>query len=380
MIAYLDNSSTTKTSKDVVDAMINTMNENYGNPSSLHNMGIMAENAIKTARSQVAKALSVNSKNICFTASGSESNNLAILGTASLFRTKGEIITTRAEHKSVLECFARLEKLGFIVHYLDVAENGQINLEKLESLVNESTQLVSIMHVNNETGAIAPIEKISKIINKKNPKALFHTDAVQSFCKIEIPKNCAHLISVSAHKIHGPKGIGALYIADNVKISPIIFGGGQENNLRSGTENTPAIVGFGVAVNKFDTLHNYESVRILVSIMENKLLNEVEDIHINSPHHGLPYILNISATGVPSEILLHSLEQKGVYVSSGSACSSRSNNSKSYVLSAMGLNNNKLQSSIRISFSPENTKEQVIYASNAIIEEIKNIRKVTSQK
>ncbi len=379
MDIYFDNSATTKPHISVIDAMVNMMKDAYGNPSSLHTKGVEAERMVKMAREQVAKALKVNADEVYFTSCGTESNNLAILGTAMAQRIKGEVITTKVEHKSVTEPFKHLEKIGFKVHYLDVDSNGLIDLSKLEELLNDNTQLVSIIQVNNECGTVQPIKEIYRIIKRKNEKTLLHIDAVQGFCKVELPKNCADLISISAHKIYGPKGVAALYVRKGVKISPIIYGGGQEKNLRSGTENTPAIVGFGVAVELAKKEDNYNYVISLKNTMLEKIVDCIPNVYINSPQDSSPYILNISVMGIRSEILLHSLEQRGVYVSSGSACSS--NRPKpSHVLTAMGFSRERVDSSIRISFCPNNTMQEVNYACEILKEVVQNINKLGALK
>jgi len=373
MEIYLDNSATTKPHNSVIDAMVNMMRDNYGNPSSLHTKGVEAERMVKKAREQVAKALKVNPNEVYFTSSGTESNNLAILGTCLSQRIKGEVITTKIEHKSVIEPFRYLEKIGFKVHYLDVDEGGLLNLAQLEDMMNDNTQLVSVIQVNNESGAIQKVKDISRIIKRKNEKTLLHIDAVQGFCKVELPKNCSDLISVSAHKIHGAKGVAALYAKKGVKISPIIYGGGQENNLRSGTENTPAIVGFGIACEMAKIEESYNYVLNLKNTMLEEISKSVPNVHINSSENSSPYILNISVMGIRSEIMLHSLEQRGVFVSSGSACSS--NKPKpSHVLNAMGYSKERVDSSIRISFSPYNKVEEVLSACEIITDVTQNIR------
>ncbi len=359
---YLDNSATTKQYKSVTQAMLSVMDEHYGNPSSLHTMGVSAERLVKQARKRVAAALQAPEQDVYFTSGGTEGNNLALLGAYRALRIKGGVVTTRTEHKSVLEPLKTLAN----VTYLDVDKDGQISLEQLEQSVTDATSLVSVMHVNNEVGTIAPIAEIAGIIKSKNPKCLFHVDAVQSFCKLAFPKNAADLITVSAHKIHGPKGVGAVYVKKGVRISPLVYGGGQEGGLRSGTENTAAIAGFGVAA---DTDTDISYVRHL-----NKILCEgLKDVIFNSSPNGSPYILNVSVPGIRSEILLHSLEQRGVMVSSGSACSSN-RPSPSHVLTAMGLSKEIIDSSIRISLSMMNTIDEVTEAAKIITAVIENIK------
>ena len=351
---YFDNGATTKVGKDVADTMYDVMLSSYGNPSSLHSKGLEAEHIVKKARNIIADKIKCNSDEIIFTASGSESNNLAILGAADLLRFKGEIITSKIEHKCVLECMKRLEELGFKVHYIDVDENGIIDLSQLESLVSDKTQLVSIMHVNNECGSIQPIKDIYRIVKNKNSSALVHTDNIQGFCKIDITSEYCDMMSVSAHKIHGPKGIGALYVKKGIRLSPVIYGGGQEKGLRGGTENVPAIAGFGKAVEVFE--QNELIVNVKKHIID-RITNEIQKIYVNGDiDKTSPYILNIAMIGLRSEIILHSLEQKGIYVSSGSACSSNKP-SPSHVLMAMGYKPERVDSSIRISFNGENSIE-----------------------
>lgn len=352
---YFDNGATTKVYKEVADVMYDAMTISYGNPSSLHSKGLEAEHILKNSRKIIADKIKCNPDEIIFTASGSESNNLAILGTADLFRFKGEIITSKVEHKCVLECMKRLETLGFKVHYLNVDENGIVDLEELKNLISDKTQLVSIMHVNNECGSIQPIKDIYRIVKDKNSSTLVHTDNIQGFCKIDITCEHCDMMSISAHKIHGPKGIGALYVKKGVRLSPVIYGGGQEKGLRGGTENVPAVAGFGKAIELYDK--NEKIIEIKKHII-NRITNEIPKIYVNGDADtSSPYILNIAMIGLRSEIILHSLEQKGIYVSSGSACSSNKP-SPSHVLVAMGYKPERVDSSIRISFNNQNTIEE----------------------
>ena len=352
---YFDNGATTKVYKEVADVMYDAMTISYGNPSSLHSKGLEAEHILKNSRKIIADKIKCNPDEIIFTASGSESNNLAILGTADLFRFKGEIVTSKVEHKCVLECMKRLETLGFKVHYLNVDENGIVDLEELKNLISDKTQLVSIMHVNNECGSIQPIKDIYRIVKDKNSSTLVHTDNIQGFCKIDITCEHCDMMSISAHKIHGPKGIGALYVKKGVRLSPVIYGGGQEKGLRGGTENVPAVAGFGKAIELYDK--NEKIIEIKKHII-NRITNEIPKIYVNGDADtSSPYILNIAMIGLRSEIILHSLEQKGIYVSSGSACSSNKP-SPSHVLVAMGYKPERVDSSIRISFNNQNTIEE----------------------
>ncbi len=362
---YFDNGATTKVNKAVADVMYDVMTVSYGNPSSLHSKGLKAEHILKNSRSIIADKIKCNPDEIIFTASGSESNNLAILGAADLFRFKGEIITSKVEHKCVMECMKRLENTGFKVHYLDVDEDGVVDTKQLEYLINDKTQLVSIMHVNNECGSIQPIKDIYTIVKNKNPDTVFHTDNIQGFCKIDISFEYCDLMSISAHKIHGPKGIGALYVKKGIRLSPIIYGGGQEKGLRGGTENVPAIAGFGKAVEIFEK--NHKLIELKKHII-NRITSEIPEIYINGDiNNSSPYILNIAMIGLRSEIILHSLEQRGIYVSSGSACSSNKP-SPSHVLLAMGYKPERVDSSIRISFNNENTMEEADAFCDALTE------------
>lgn len=353
---YFDNGATTRTDSCVAKLMYDVMVSSYGNPSSLHSKGLEAERIVKNARKIIADKINANSDEIIFTASGSEANNLAIIGSADLFRFKGEVITSKVEHKCVLECFKRLEDMGFTVHYIDVDENGIVDLQQLKNTVNDNTQLVSIMHINNECGSIQPIKEIYDTIKSKNSNTLFHTDNIQGFCKIDLSSDYCDMMSISAHKIHGPKGIGALYVKKGIKLSPVIYGGGQEKGLRGGTENVPAIAGFGKAVEVFKK--NDVSLLNIKKHIVKRITAEVPGVYVNGDiENDSPYILNVAMIGLRSEIILHSLEQRGIYVSSGSACSSNKP-SPSHVLVAMGYKADRVDSSIRLSFNSDNTMEE----------------------
>ena len=363
---YFDNGATTMTDKRVADVMYKTMTENYGNPSSLHSKGLAAEHIVKNSRKTIADKLKANPDEIIFAGSGSEANNLAIIGSAAVMRFKGEIITSKTEHKCVLECMKKLESDGFKVHYLDVDENGIIDLEQLKSLLNDKTQLVSIMHVNNECGSIQPVEKIYSMVKENNPDTLFHTDNVQGFCKVDITAKCCDMMSISAHKIHGPKGIGALYVKKGIRLSPVIYGGGQEKGIRGGTENVPAIAGFGTAVEVLQPKPG--QVTEVKKHIARRVTSEIPKVFVNGDiEKTSPYILNIAMIGLRSEIILHSLEQKGIYVSSGSACSSN-RPSPSHVLTAMGYRPERVDSSIRLSFNNNNTMEEADIFCDALAE------------
>ena len=373
MEAYLDNSATTRCSKAAADMVYKLLTEDYGNPSSLHMKGVEAENYINDAKKKIAKTLRVQDKEILFTSGGTESNNTAIIGAAMANKRAGRhIITSSVEHASVLSVMQFLEEQGFEITYLPVNHDGVISVEELKNAVREDTILVSLMHVNNEIGAVMPIEEAGAAIKEKNPAALFHVDAIQSYGKLEIrPKRMnIDMLSVSGHKIHGPKGVGFLYINEKAKIQPQILGGGQQGGMRSGTDNVPGIAGLGVAAGQIYRNLD-ENVEHMYQLKEHiaKGLSEIEDIRINGMplREGAPQILSISVMGVRSEVLLHSLEDKGIYISAGSACSSHKRK-PSATLSAMGMSNAQIENTVRISFSEENTFEEVDYCLEVLNE------------
>ena len=371
MEAYLDNSATTQCSQAAADLMMRLLREDYGNPSSLHNRGMEAENYVKEARKRIAQTLKVNEKEIYFTSGGSESNNLAIVGSALANKRSGmHVITTMIEHPSVANPFAYLEELGFAVTYLPVDAYGCISLEDLQEAMCSDTILVSMMHVNNEIGAVEPIEEAARVIKQKNPNCLFHVDAIQSYGKFRIyPKRMGiDLLSVSGHKIHGPKGSGFLFVRDKVKVHPLILGGGQERGMRSGTENVPAIAGLGQAA--MEIYQNFESNQTRMYRLRDYFIQEVEQIEgvsVNGhkDHRSAPHIVSVSVSGVRSEVLLHALEDKQIYVSAGSACSSNKP-AVSRTLQSIGLKRELLESTVRFSFSVHTTKEEIDYALEAM--------------
>lgn len=381
MEVYLDNSATTKPSKEVVDIMMQALTEYYGNPSSLHRKGVEVEKLVKNARRQMAKALGANEQEIVFTSGGTESNNLAIIGAVESQKRKGKaIITTKIEHPSVLNVFKDFENKGYKVIYLDVNEFGFIDVEQFKEHLSEDTILVSIMHVNNEVGTIQPVEEIGKIIKYCNAKPVFHVDAIQSFGKIQFtPKKIgADLVSISGHKIHGPKGIGALYIKKNLHIKPLIYGGNQETGIRSGTENVPGILGLGVAAECLyeDVGYHITKMKDLKNRFIERIKSEINHIRLNSLEEGgAPHIANISFLGIRGEVLLHTLEQDGIYVSTGSACSSNKN-AKSHVLKAMGVKDDEIEGAIRFSFSYNNTIEEIDYAVERLKKHVAALRKI----
>lgn len=366
---YLDNASTTKPNIEAEKAVIATFSD-FGNPSSLHGLGLKAEKMITSARENIARVLGASAQNIYFTSGGTESNNTAILGYCMANKKRGtHVITTKIEHPSVLEPFHILEKNGFSVTYLDVNENCEISLDALENALTEDTIFVSVMAVNNETGTIQPYDKIKAVMKKKSPKAVLHLDGVQGFLKVDIkPKAMGiDLLSISGHKIGGIKGTGALYIGDNVHLNPLIAGGGQQKNMRSGTENVAGIAAFGAAVEHYVPVNKDIRENFKTKIQEN-----IENIKINGCENNSGYVLNVSFLGIKSEILLHSLEAKGIYVSTGSACSSNKP-MPSHVLTAMGCSKKEIEGAIRFSFSGE--EFDIDYVVKTLKDEVSNIRK-----
>ena len=373
MEAYFDNSATTKVFDCVRDIVVKTMTEDYGNPSARHKKGMEAEQYVRQAASQIAKTLRVQEKEILFTSGGTESNNMALIGAAMANRRAGNhLITTRIEHASVYNPMAFLEQQGFEVTYLKVDGEGHISLKELEESIRPDTILVSVMHVNNEVGAVEPVAEIGALIHRVNPEILFHVDAIQSYGKYEIRPKREHidLLSVSGHKIHGPKGVGFLYIDQRVKIHPLLYGGGQQRDLRSGTENVPGIAGLGAAAEEIYRDHAGK-VEHLVKLKNHMItrMGEIPEATVNSRMdlESAPQIVSVSFAGVRSEVLLHALEEKGVYVSSGSACSSN-HPAISGTLKAVGVKKELLDSTLRFSFGMFNTLEEVDYAVDALKE------------
>jgi cysteine desulfurase len=363
MEAYFDNSATTPVYPEVRDLMVKIMEEDYGNPSSLHMKGVTAARYIKDARESLAGEMKVMPKEIVFTSGGTESNNMALIGGALANRRAGnKIITTSVEHASVGSPMEFLAGMGFDVVRIGVDSSGQIDMDQLMSEVDDDTIIVSVMYVNNEIGTVMPIADIARLIKEKNPNVLFHVDAIQAFGKYRIyPKRMGiDMMSISGHKFHGPKGVGALFIRDRVKVKPIIYGGGQQSGMRSGTENVPGIAGMALAAEiTYNGLE--EKMEHLRQIKEHLIseLTQIDDVYSNSGD--APHIASITFKGVRSEVMLHALEEREVYVSSGSACSSNKQHA-SGTLKAIGLPQDKLESTLRFSFSPENTMEQVDYA------------------
>ena len=379
---YLDNSATTKCFPEVAELMTKIMCEEYGNPSSMHLKGVEGEKYIRQAKEVIAKNLKVNEKEIFFTSGGTESDNLALIGCAMANRRRGNhLITTMIEHPAVLQTMQYLENIGFRITYLPVDEYGQIHLEDLERAITKETILVSIMHTNNEIGSLQPIFEAGAVIKRKNPNTLFHVDAVQGYGKFRIlPKKMnIDLLSVSGHKIHGPKGIGFLYVNEKVKIQPIIFGGGQQKGMRSGTENVPAIAGLAKAIEMI-----YESLDDEVAKMYQlkeyfiSQVSKIEGIKINGKTgtDSAPHVVSVSVRGIRSEVMLHSLEERGIYVSAGSACASNKPQT-SATLKAIGVERELLDSTIRFSFSVFTTKEEIDYTVRVMSDIIPMLRRYT---
>ena len=380
MEAYFDNSASTKVIGCVMDVVVKTMTEDYANASAKHSKGAAAERYIREARSIIAGTLKVKEKEILFTSGGSESNNMALIGTALANRRAGmHIITSGIEHASVYNTLGFLSEQGFDVTYLPVDGQGHISLEQLRESIRPDTMLVSIMYVNNEVGAVEPVEEIARVIHEANPNTLFHVDAIQAYGKYEIrPKRQGiDLLSVSGHKLHAPKGVGFLYIDERVKIKPLIYGGGQQRGLRSGTENVPGVAGLGAAAAEAYRDHK-EKIDYLYGLKDRMMtrLGELEGVHLNTQpgRESAPQIVSASFEGVRSEVLLHALEEKGIYVSSGSACSSN-HPGVSSALKGIGVKPELLDATLRFSFSVLNTPEEIDYAIEALKELLPVLRR-----
>ena len=382
MEVYLDNSATTRCFDEVAALMTQIMCEDYGNSSSLHRKGVQAEKYIRYAKDVIARNLKVNEKEIFFTSGGTESDNLALIGCARAnCRSGRHLITTQIEHPAVLKTMKHLEEEGFRVTYLPVDQMGCIHLEDLQRAITGETILVSIMHTNNEVGSMQPIAQAGALIKKMNPNILFHVDAVQGYGKFRIyPKKMKiDLLSVSGHKIHGPKGVGFLYVDEKVKIKPILFGGGQQNGIRSGTENVPAVAGLAKAVELVYGNLDQEIeklYRIKRAFVEG--VQKIDDVIVNGhlDETGAPHVVSVSIRGVRSEVLLHALEDQGIYVSAGSACSARKPQ-PSATLRAMGVSEELLGSTIRFSFSVFTTMEEINYTLQTMYDIIPMLRRYT---
>ncbi len=383
MEIYLDNSATTKPYQEVVDKMVLALTTQYGNPSSIYKKGIEVEREIKEIRRNIARSLGAKETEIYFTSGGTECNNTIIRSVANLNKkTKNHIISTVIEHPSVLNTLKDLEADGFEVTYLPVGKDGKISLEDLKNAIKKETILVSVMHVNNEIGTIQPIEEIGKYLKSLDEKVYFHVDGVQSYAKIKFRPSRYNIdfMSVSGHKLHGPKGIGFMYVKENNRIKPLLTGGGQEIGIRSGTENVPGIYGIGEAVRILnqDLEGTIDKIRGLRDLLKEEILANIDNVKINSPEDGVCHVLNVSFRGVRGEVLLHYLEQKEIYVSTGSACSSKKKGS--HVLNAIGLTPDEIEGAIRFSLSDLNTKEEILETIKVLKESVSDLRMIIGRR
>ena len=378
MNVYFDNSATTKPYDEVIEAVSKGMKEYFGNPSSLHKIGMNCEKRLNEAREYFASTIKCNKEEMYFTSGGSEGNNLILKG---LLKPGHHFITTAFEHHSIISTCKQLEEKGVKVTYLDVDSEGRISLEDLEEAITKDTVLVSIMQVNNEIGVIQDIEAIGKLIKERSSRAKFHVDAVQGYGKlpIDVNKSNVDFLTVASHKIHGPKGVGFIYIKKGIILNSLISGGSQEKGIRAGTENLPGIIGFEKAAQMtFEEMESrYDKVLELKKYFVERL-NEIKDIRVNGEIDGFsPYILNVSFLGVRAEVLLHLLEEQNIYVATGSACTSKSSAAHgSYVIKSLGLSNKEVESAIRFSFSYENTKEEVDYTIDVLKKSLMFLRRV----
>lgn len=392
MLVYLDNSATTRPYDAVTAAMTEAMKDNFGNPSSLHSLGLQAEKEVKNARKTVAKCFGAGEDEIYFTSCGTESDNTVLMGTAQAKKRRGnKIIVSAVEHPAILEPAKRLESMGYKIDYIGVDRLCRLNLEQLAASLDDETILISVMGVNNETGTIMPIDKIAELkdaYNQKNGTDIWlHCDAVQALGKVSVNVGREYrgvdFISASAHKIHGPKGMGVLYAKKGLNLPPFMLGGGQERHMRSGTENTPGIIGFGKACEIADKnfVQRTSAMKEARQYLLDLIKDQIGDIVINSPQDetGCPSVLNVSFLGTRGEVLLHTLEQDGIFVSTGSACSSNHSSSKgSHVLNAMGLSPKEIEGAIRFSFSEFNTREEMEYVADKLKTAVIRFRKLGS--
>lgn len=383
MEIYLDNSATTKPYKEVIDRMVCALSTDYANPSSLHRKGIEVEKNIKSIRQSIARSIGAKDKEIYFTSGGTESNNTIIRGVANLYkRRKNHIISTNIEHPSVLNTLKDLEGEGFEVTYLKVDKEGKIDIDEFKNAVKSTTSLVTIMHVNNEIGSIQPIVEIGKYLKSLDEKVYFHVDAIQSYAKLNFRPSRYNIdfMSVSGHKFHGPKGIGFMYVKENNRLKPMLTGGGQEIGIRSGTENVPGIYGLGEAVSivSKDLENKTEKIMDLKNLLKEEIIKNIDDIKINSPEDGVCHILNISFIGVKGEVLLHYLEQKELYVSTGSACSSKKKGS--HVLNAIGLTPDEIEGAIRFSLSDMNIEEEILETVKILKDSVSDLRMIVRRR
>ncbi len=388
MFVYLDNSATTKPYNEAVDVMTTVLKEDFGNPSSLHTLGITAEKYIKNARKSLATSLGASEDEVFFTSCGTEADNMAIMGAAVARKHQGKkIITTAVEHPAILEPCRKLQQMGYEVEYIGVDSKCRLNMDQLEAAIDEDTVLISVMGVNNETGTIMPLKEIIQLKDKFNKEhgtsILMHTDAVQAFGKVPVnvkgDLKGVDMISVSGHKIHGPKGIGGIYVKKGLAIPAFIVGGGQEGHMRSGTENTAGIAGFGKAMDIAfgDFEGRIDAMAKAKARLYEAITSDIKDIVVNSPEDAAPSVLNVSFLGTRGEVLLHTLEQDGIFVSTGSACSSNKKG-QSHVLGAMGLKHKEIEGAIRFSFSEFNTEEEMDYVADRVKFAVTKFRKLGS--
>ena len=380
MEAYLDNSATTKCAREVVETVVKAMQDDYGNPSSKHMKGVDAEQYIKQAAATIARSLKCQEKELVFTSGGTESNNMAIIGTAMANKRRGNhVIVSSVEHSSVKEPFNFLEEQGFRVTSLPVDAQGRVSIDALREALDSETILVSVMYANNEIGTVEPIEEIGQIVKQFNPEIVYHVDAIQAYGKFKIvPKKLnIDLLSVSGHKIHGPKGTGFLYVKEKTKIKPIILGGGQQKAMRSGTENVPGIAGLGLA-SKMVYDHLEENVNHMYDLRAYFVgeLEKMDQVVVHGPHGeaAAPQIVSAAFVGVRSEVLLHTLEERDIYVSAGSACSTHKR-SGSPTLTAIGLPKNQMEATVRFSFCETTTKEELDYTLQVLNEVVPMLRR-----
>ena len=376
MLVYLDNSATTRQYDEVTEIMADAMKNYYGNPSSLHSLGLTSEKKIKTARAIIAETLGASSDELFFTSGGTESDSTSLYGIAEARKREGKkIITTKVEHPAILEACHVLERKGFEITYIDVDRYCHPDMKQLKEAVDDETILISVMAVNNEVGTVMPLKKIAEM--KKN--AVFHTDAVQGYGKIPMYNTGADLISLSSHKIHGPKGMGALYIKKGVRVVPLLVGGGQERHMRAGTENVPGILGFARAAELMNDSFEERTAHMaeVKEYLKKGLETELKDLLINTPEDSAPSVLNISFLGTRAEVLLHTLEQDEIYVSTGSACSSNKKGN-SHVLKAMGLNDREIEGAIRFSFNEFNTISEMDYVLDKVKNAVNRFRRLGS--
>ncbi|MDX1607934.1 MAG: cysteine desulfurase family protein [Candidatus Spechtbacterales bacterium] len=378
---YLDNNASTPLAPEVLEAMLPYYREYYGNPSSLHKKGIEAERALKETREKLAGLFHVKTSEVFFTSGATEADNWALKGVARALKRRGKhIITTKVEHEAVLEACHALGQEGYEITFLDVDEYGKVKKEDILGAINDNTIMVAIMSVNNELGTIYPVNEFAKETKTKKEDIIFFTDGVQAFGKLEVNMENVDIFALSGHKIHGPKGIGALIKKENVQIEPLIHGGGQEMNMRSGTENVAGIVGLGKAAEI--SYENLDKNKKHIQTLRDKFIRtikEIDDIRINSPEDAICSTVNVAFAGIPAEVLLHALEEKGIYASTGSACASNSGN-KSHVLHAIGLDDKYSDSTLRFGLSRYNTKEEIGFTCKVLKEITPELREVTGRK